>query len=65
MILSGLQPSEVRRRIATSGGSTEKGLNSLEENKVDQLLAEAVGRTAAGARALGSTSKSSSLLAMS
>lgn len=45
LVASGEEPSEVRRKVATPGGSTAVGLKVLEDGKVTEMMEEAVLKT--------------------
>ena len=53
LVTSGEEPSEVRRKIATPGGSTERGLKLLEERDAKNAMEEAIKATAGKTGELG------------
>lgn len=53
LITSGEEPSEVRRKIATPGGSTEAGLKVLEEGGAKDLVSQALKKTSTATGSLG------------
>ncbi|KAK4692730.1 pyrroline-5-carboxylate reductase, partial [Lecanoromycetidae sp. Uapishka_2] len=53
LIASGEEPSEVRRKVATPGGSTAVGLKFLEDGNMRALMEEAILKTVEKAGGLG------------
>ncbi|EPE28435.1 Acetyl-CoA synthetase-like protein [Glarea lozoyensis ATCC 20868] len=53
LILSGQIPAEIISEVATPGGATRKGLDKLEEDKLPELINEAMGRIYQATGALG------------
>jgi len=50
---SGEEPAELRARVTSKGGTTERALRSMEANGVKDLIVEAVRQAAARSRELG------------
>jgi len=57
VLRAGWEPEEVMKKVATKGGSTERGLNALEGKGVKQSIAEAIGETFEKALKLGEAPK--------
>lgn len=53
LVTSGEEPEEIRRKVATPGGSTERGLNVLNEGGAKKLISEAIKKTATRTGTLG------------
>lgn len=53
LILSGQIPAEIISEVATPGGATRKGLDKLEEDKLPELINDAMGRIYQATGALG------------
>ncbi len=53
LVTGGAEPEEVRRKVATSGGSTEAGLRVLEEGGARKLMSDAVKKTCTATAGLG------------
>lgn len=50
---SGEEPAALRARVTSKGGTTESALRSMEDNRLKQLIVEAVRRAAERSRELG------------
>jgi pyrroline-5-carboxylate reductase len=50
---SGEEPTTLRARVTSKGGTTERALRSMEDNRLKQLIVEAVRRAAERSRELG------------
>jgi len=57
LVTSGEEPEEVRRKVATPGGSTEAGLKMLEEGGARKLVSDAIKKTSNATGALGDKKK--------
>lgn len=55
LVASGEEPEEVRRKVATPGGSTEAGLKVLEEGGARKLMIDAIKKTSTATGGLGDT----------
>ncbi len=53
LVDGGEEPEEVRRKVATPGGSTEAGLKVLEEGDARKLMCNAIKKTATATGGLG------------